>query len=530
MKRQHTVTNDISFAEMYDSLYERDFGIHLGKNPAGTYSFDGTVPVKLTALNKDGSELSDEEADKVSKASNPGMISKVRVFKLAKDAFKAADKLGIKKSQIKFKESAPLFEAKEVSLYDLSVESSNEELIEAKLPSQYTNKIKGIDAKAFDWFMKYQTEFDKKEFGFPKLNISKVSVNTSALSDKQRSRIVDKLGFDHRKQAAELNKIIPKLKQKWNEIQEIAHMKTYNEKPGFGSYKISGIGDDKYPDEFKKQLRTLAHMETLFKSAFSAHKAFKGESASLFERGPADVKFKTDKVKGHSHLGTTDESGNGKTIKTNGSGDDHVHKVTDNEVQPSSGHIHKIQGMKESFDLMEGTTNQGGKLEIIQGGSTVILFFASDKNKSQSLMVKLDLKDWEKFKLGGKGEKVKAYAASLGIWESAPTFEKKITAHDPNFTNAVLAALKDADPAKIKKVMSAMADGKFSLAASLLAEGATENAKGTLQAIIGSLKKFDPKSDMLKMANGIMDHFKKEGSFSPDQAKWIWKTSVALFK
>lgn len=55
-----------------------------------------------------------------------------------------------------------------------------------------------------------------------------------------------------------------------------------------------------------------------------------------------DVKFKTDKVKGHSHLGTHDADGNGETIKTTGSGKDHVHKVTDGEIQPAKGHIHKL--------------------------------------------------------------------------------------------------------------------------------------------------------------------------------------------
>lgn len=79
---------------------------------------------------------------------------------------------------------------------------------------------------------------------------------------------------------------------------------------------------------------------------------FQMANAGLLERGPADRKFKTDKVKGHSHLGTTDEDGNGKTIKTTGSGKDHVHKVTDGEIQPASGHIHKLEAM-ESVSLME---------------------------------------------------------------------------------------------------------------------------------------------------------------------------------
>jgi hypothetical protein len=147
-------------------------------------------------------------------------------------------------------------------------------LNEAALPSQYANKIKGIPSKAFDWFMKYQTQFDKKDFGFKKLNISKVSVNTSALTDKQRGRIVAKLGFkNHKSQASALEKIIASAREKWSDIQTLAHMETYGEKPGFGSYKVSGIGDNKYSDIHKKQLRTLAHMENVFKNARDAHKA-----------------------------------------------------------------------------------------------------------------------------------------------------------------------------------------------------------------------------------------------------------------
>jgi hypothetical protein len=63
----------------------------------------------------------------------------------------------------------------------------------------------------------------------------------------------------------------------------------------------------------------------------------------------------------------------------------------------------------------------------------------------------------------------------------------------------------------------------------VLIEGATENALKSLQAILGMFKdKHD--NDIYKMGSGIMDYYKKEKSFSPDQAKWIWKTSVALFK
>lgn len=72
-----------------------------------------------------------------------------------------------------------------------------------------------------------------------------------------------------------------------------------------------------------------------------------------------------------------------------------------------------------------------------------------------------------------------------------------------------------------------------------LAEGSTENAKKTLDAIIGHLQKRKASGadklgntgrSILKMGAGIAASYKEEGGFSPDQAKWIWKTSIALFK
>ena len=65
-----------------------------------------------------------------------------------------------------------------------------------------------------------------------------------------------------------------------------------------------------------------------------------------------------------------------------------------------------------------------------------------------------------------------------------------------------------------------------------LYENSTEDAAGALKAIIGQLEKQDASSDrdnMLKMAKGIMDYYKKEGSFSPKQASWIANTSKGMF-
>jgi Mg/Co/Ni transporter MgtE len=66
-----------------------------------------------------------------------------------------------------------------------------------------------------------------------------------------------------------------------------------------------------------------------------------------------------------------------------------------------------------------------------------------------------------------------------------------------------------------------------------LKESSTDDAKGTLKAIIGFLKKNGEGKDakeMLAMGNGMMKHVEKEGSFSPDQAKWIFNTSKAVLK
>ena len=142
----------------------------------------------------------------------------------------------------------------------------------------YTDKISGIPKSAFDDFKKYQKQLDIKALGFKGFNISKASVSAPALSDKQRAMMLKQLmgdGFNHLKQSKALEKLIPELKKKWSEIQKQAHMETYGEQPSFGSYKVSGVGDSSYSDKYKKQLRTLAHMETAFKYALSGHKKAK---------------------------------------------------------------------------------------------------------------------------------------------------------------------------------------------------------------------------------------------------------------
>lgn len=65
----------------------------------------------------------------------------------------------------------------------------------------------------------------------------------------------------------------------------------------------------------------------------------------------------------------------------------------------------------------------------------------------------------------------------------------------------------------------------------VFSESSTDDAKETLQAIIATAEKSDSDSsqEILKMAKEIMDYYKNEGSFSPGQANWIYKTSQAMF-
>ena len=69
------------------------------------------------------------------------------------------------------------------------------------------------------------------------------------------------------------------------------------------------------------------------------------------------------------------------------------------------------------------------------------------------------------------------------------------------------------------------------LVESILNENSTDDAAGTLKAVIGALKKRDlddKGKEVLKTAEGIMDYYKKEGSFSPGQAKAIFNMSKLL--
>lgn len=82
-------------------IQEAKYGTHLIKNPAGTYSFVGDVPVQLAYKKKDGSKLTNDEITKIQKSSNPGMQRKVlgielQIYKTPEEALKAAKKIGVK--------------------------------------------------------------------------------------------------------------------------------------------------------------------------------------------------------------------------------------------------------------------------------------------------------------------------------------------------------------------------------------------------------------------------------------------------
>jgi len=69
-------------------------GLHLIINPIGTYSFVGSVPVYLGWTNKDGTELSTDQAIKLKYAQSPALIAKSRSFKTVQDAIDFASEQG----------------------------------------------------------------------------------------------------------------------------------------------------------------------------------------------------------------------------------------------------------------------------------------------------------------------------------------------------------------------------------------------------------------------------------------------------
>lgn len=70
------------------------------QNPNGTWGFVGRVDVRLSWIAKDGSEVTPELAERIARASCPGMIAKTRVFKSKQDAIDFAKGLGLEVSGV----------------------------------------------------------------------------------------------------------------------------------------------------------------------------------------------------------------------------------------------------------------------------------------------------------------------------------------------------------------------------------------------------------------------------------------------
>ena len=77
------------------------YKVHMIQYPTGRFGFAGwRVPVSLVWVNKDGSELTEQQQMEVARANTPAMLAKTRSFKTIKEAVQAAKKVGIRKNEI----------------------------------------------------------------------------------------------------------------------------------------------------------------------------------------------------------------------------------------------------------------------------------------------------------------------------------------------------------------------------------------------------------------------------------------------
>jgi len=62
-------------------------------------------------------------------------------------------------------------------------------------------------------------------------------------------------------------------------------------------------------------------------------------------------------------------------------------------------------------------------------------------------------------------------------------------------------------------------------------KSSTDSARETLSAIMKATVKSDNKDaqEIWNMANDILQWYDENGSFTPDQAKWIYNTSQSFF-
>lgn len=74
-------------------MFGRNLGVDVILCPSGKYAFVGTIPVECAWVNKDGTELNQEQADKVCQAPMPGMIAKRRVFETEEAAWQFYNEL-----------------------------------------------------------------------------------------------------------------------------------------------------------------------------------------------------------------------------------------------------------------------------------------------------------------------------------------------------------------------------------------------------------------------------------------------------
>jgi hypothetical protein len=83
---------------MKDGLFE----VPMIQHASGNFSFVGRMPVWLNWTNKDGTELTEEQAQEVAGCNMPAMIAKSRTFKTVTEAEKIANKYGATVSQVSY--------------------------------------------------------------------------------------------------------------------------------------------------------------------------------------------------------------------------------------------------------------------------------------------------------------------------------------------------------------------------------------------------------------------------------------------
>lgn len=71
-----------------------DYGLHLIENPAGTFSFVGSVPAQLAYITEGGNVVSDSEVESQLRLPAKYRTIKYRSFSTAEEAWIEASRLG----------------------------------------------------------------------------------------------------------------------------------------------------------------------------------------------------------------------------------------------------------------------------------------------------------------------------------------------------------------------------------------------------------------------------------------------------